>query len=142
MTLPDRFLAKIELIPFSSCWHWTGRPNNKGYGTYSGSMAHRRAYEALKGQIPTGLEIDHLCRVRLCVNPLHLEAVTPKENVRRADAGWGKFNRKKTHCRKGHSYSGRNLILRFPPSQPNGKRVCKTCEKINKKKSYDTRKRN
>jgi hypothetical protein len=68
------------------CWEWTGTINNVGYGSLSdgeSNLAHRFAYELLVAPIPDGLQIDHLCNVRNCVNPAHLEAVTAQENMRR-----------------------------------------------------------
>lgn len=85
--LPDGRTLGAGLGP---CWLWTGRLNNKGYGRVTlwakkrGYMAHRMAYEFAVGPIPDGLEIDHLCRNRICCNPSHLEPVTHQENVRRA----------------------------------------------------------
>jgi len=82
----ERFDAKVQRT--ATCWLWIGATNQKGYGTFwSGDVrtgAHRWSYEYHVGPIPVGLEIDHLCRVRHCVNPAHLEAVTHAENLRRA----------------------------------------------------------
>jgi hypothetical protein len=90
-------------------------------------MAHRFAYESVHGPITPGLVIDHLCRVRLCVNPAHLEPVTPGENSRRGYA-W-LLNRRnhqtvKTHCPAGHAYRGANLYV-----SPRGDRRCRTCHR-------------
>lgn len=75
----ERFWAKVEKT--DSCWLWTGATNN-GYGRYGAKdWAHRFAYELVRGPIPLGLEIDHRCRNRLCVNPDHLRLATRKQNV-------------------------------------------------------------
>jgi len=85
--LPER-LARQVSISESGCWIWTGSTQWNGYGSVSWKgarrVAHRVSYELLAGPIPKGLQLDHLCRVRGCVNPQHLEPVTNKENVRRS----------------------------------------------------------
>jgi hypothetical protein len=91
-------------------------------------LAHRKAYTDAFGPIPEGLEIDHLCRVRHCVNPDHLEAVTHVENMRRAHEVWGftswgaQANAGKTHCPQGHEYTEANTYAR-----QRGSRDCRTC---------------
>ena len=72
-------------------------------------LAHRFVYTALVQSIAADLQIDHLCRVRCCVNPDHLELVTLLENVRRGDGG--RNHGDKTHCPQGHEYAGENLKL-------------------------------
>src|SRR5690349_14827083 len=111
-----RFWEKIAPEPNSGCWLWVGAVNDRGYGQISNEApsrkkiyAHRFSYELHKGPIQSGLDLDHLCRVRCCVNPDHLEPVTRLENVRRGDDG--AKNRGKTHCPQGHPYSGHNLII-------------------------------
>lgn len=109
-----RFLKKISKTP-DGCWEWTSgvaantRPNAKGYGVltigdgkgrWPKVYAHRLSYEHFVGPIPEGMQIDHLCRNTLCVNPDHLEAVTPSENILRGYNSRGL----PTHCRRGHPY--------------------------------------
>lgn len=113
------------------CWLWQGYCNEKGYGKFHHradcSMAHRFSYVLFKGAIPEGLQIDHLCRTRNCVNPNHLEAVTCQENIRRGTSG--KYQLLKTHCPAGHPYEGENLV-RYKNT-----RVCRTCKNANLRKS-------
>ena len=83
----ERFEKFIAIMP-DTCWVWTGSVNRKGYGSFrlNGKLqaAHRVSYELYVGTIPEGLHIDHLCRKPGCVNPSHLEPVTPGENTLRA----------------------------------------------------------
>jgi hypothetical protein len=99
---------------------------NKGYGAFMvggrNVRVHRWAYETLVGPIPDGLVIDHLCRVRNCVNPDHLEPVTHRENIRRGEAG--AWNRVKTHCPQGHEYTPENT--RYSGTTRN----CRECQRI------------
>lgn len=81
-TLMERFWAKVERDP-SGCWLWTASLADGGYGHFGRWKAHRYAYETLVEPVPHGLDLDHLCRVRHCVNPSHLEPVTRAENLRR-----------------------------------------------------------
>lgn len=135
-----RFLAKVSPEPNTGCWLWVGNTTLSGYGQFRvGSlrdssrryeMAHRFAYTALRGAIPSGLDLDHLCRQPLCVNPLHLEPVTRGENIRRGHVGDRRLNpgavhnRRKTHCRNGHPYADENLSITAA-----GHRVCRECSR-------------
>ena len=117
--------AKRRRLPFwdlvertETCWIWLGAKTKGGYGHTVATTAHRRAYEELVGPIPEGLDLDHLCRVRACVNPAHLEPVTRKVNVNRGE----KANR--THCPKGHPYDALNTYYRT-----SGARVCRACQR-------------
>ena len=83
-----RFTDKIEIDTDSECWNWTAAIfKGLGYGKFNFNgktcYAHRVSYELHVGEIPSGLQIDHLCRNRKCVNPDHLEPVTHIENIRR-----------------------------------------------------------
>lgn len=123
-SVEERFWSQVE--PTGFCWEWTGPLSTYGYGDFRPIRnrhvgAHRYAYEALVGPIPDGLELDHLCRNRACVNPDHLEPVTHAENLRRAPYGAADFQRRKTHCPQGHPYSGDNLLVY------SGRRNCRTC---------------
>lgn len=123
--LPARFWRKVQVVT-SGCWEWTASKNQTGYGLFgirSGRMraSHRVAYEALVGPVPDGKELDHLCRVRGCANPVHLEPVDHRTNVRRGVAPTA-VNANKTHCIRGHEFTGANLVIR-----PNGTRRCRAC---------------
>lgn len=124
--LPDRFWDKVIPEPNSGCWLWLGALGWNGYGRFgiegNNRLAHRVAYERLIAVIPVGLEIDHLCRVRCCVNPLHMEAVTRLVNVMRG-ASFAAANANATHCPHGHKYTGQNLRIR----SNDGARVCRAC---------------
>ncbi len=106
------------------CWLWKKALNHHGYGRTSLDgvlwMAHRAVYFLIKGSIRRDLQIDHLCRVRRCVNPDHMEQVTMLENIARGYAG--EHHRLKDECPHGHPYSGDNLYL-----SPRGMRECRAC---------------
>jgi len=126
MTIDERFWAKVVHAE-GGCWEWTGARQTNGYGEFHPShstkvLAHRFAFELVKGPIPADKQLDHLCRNRGCVNPAHLEAVTPAENTRRSPIAHGSLNAAKTHCRHGHPFDEANTQLR-----PNGSRWCRAC---------------
>ena len=126
--IKDRFWEKVKKT--KSCWNWTGKTKTtRGYGVlwFGGGKtisAHRFSYEIHNGKIPNGLQIDHLCRNRKCVNPEHLEAVTDKVNVLRG-IGLSAMNARKTHCKNGHPFNKQNTW------HYKGQRVCRICKRIN-----------
>lgn len=117
-----RFWKHVEKT--ETCWNWAGRLNPKGYGIYSQRGAHQASFRLSRGEVPSGLEIDHTCRNRRCVNPDHLEAVTHEENIRRSlrDA-----------CRNGHPYTPENV-----QTKGDGTRICKTCSARAKRRHRNT----
>lgn len=121
MLLAQRILSRTVSGP-NSCVLWTGAKTPKGYGQirFEGRLhaVHRVVFEASKGPIPDGLEIDHLCRVRNCVNPEHLEAVTHAENNRRS------IRNRRSTCTQGHPMTPENVYERR-----NGDRECRTCRR-------------
>lgn len=127
-SLLDRLESKYVVDANSGCWTWTGATANKRdkwlYGIISVNrklkMAHRVMYELKVGEIPEGLQLDHLCRNTRCINPAHLEPVTAKENIARSV----NFQSSKTRCVNGHELAGPNLYVK-----PNGNRECRICRK-------------
>lgn len=130
-TVDERFWAKVAKAGGNGCWEWTGAARNDlGYGSFSLTRgrtvaAYRYSYETLVGPIPAGAHLDHLCRNPRCVNPNHLEPVSPRENILRG-VGAPARNLRKTHCVRGHEFTPDNT--RFE----NGgrRRVCKQCKRI------------
>ena len=138
----ERFWAKVdkngprpEYKPeLGPCWIWQGAPKQEGYGQlyHEGRQqyAHRLSYQWSVGPIPDGLHIDHLCRVRICVNPAHLEPVVPVENTMRGDLPrlTSERCRGQTHCKWGHEF---NEVNTYWSQRKNGswRRHCKQCWK-------------
>ena len=128
MTLRDpgiAFWKKVDRQSDGQCWNWRASKNAEGYGkiVFDGrlSLAHRVSYECLVAPIPRGLVLDHLCRNRGCVNPIHLEAVSNRENLLRGKT-LPAANVLKIHCPQGHPYSPENTYI-----NPAGARVCRSC---------------
>lgn len=127
--LTERFWSKVNKT--NSCWEWIAGIGKDGYGRFRLNerinLAHRLSYEHFKGKIPKGLDLDHLCRNRKCINPEHLEAVTRKINIRRGLTGQhnNHANKLKTHCLRGHEYDEENTYI-----YSDGRRQCRKCVRI------------
>ena len=125
-SVEDRFWSKVDTG--GECWLWLASLYPGGYGNFwDGTRhvrAHRWAYERLVGPIPEGLQLDHLCRVRVCVNPDHLEPVTNRENIMRGEGLTAKQARQ-THCKRGHEFTEANTYLQKRDGGRVG-RVCRT----------------
>jgi hypothetical protein len=123
MSMQERFCEKIEREP-GDCWNWTAAMDTKGYGQFYDNGrkmgSHRYSYEMFVGPIPVGLDLDHLCRNRLCCNPAHLEAVSRRENLVRGNTIVAAKVRQ-THCIHGHEFTEANVYLW------RGRRHCRTC---------------
>jgi hypothetical protein len=131
----ERFNEKYVVCP-SGCWIWTASVDDCGYGNFAAEpprsmRAHKWIYQHMVGMVPEGLELDHLCRVRNCVNWRHLEAVTHRENMIRADF---KNNRRKrvpaVTCPNGHAYTGAR-------SYDNKSQRCRVCANAARKRWED-----
>ena len=129
MTAPP--VLDLELL----CVLADGPLDDKGYGRVyrdgRNHRAHKLAYEDAHGPVPEGLVLDHLCRNRACVNPAHLEPVTPAENLRRSPIAPATINRSKTHCPSGHEYSAENTRI-----DRDGWRRCRACAKAQSLAGY------
>jgi hypothetical protein len=136
----ERLLAGLTYEPNTGCWLWVKCSSN-GYGLIyvmgKNKHAHRLAYEELVGPIPEGLDIDHLCRVRACCNPAHLEPVTRGVNISRGmlpTMARERFS-KITHCPQGHAYDEKNTYF-----YKGSERSCRACSREHQKR-YERKKR-
>lgn len=135
--LPNSLASKIELVPESGCWIWVASCHPDGYGKVyydkKTCYAHRVVYALLRHPIQENLQIDHLCRVRCCVNPNHLEPVTAEVNRLRGYS-MSVLNSRKTSCSQGHPLFGENLIV-LPKE-----RKCRACTR-KYKQTYSLKKK-
>lgn len=132
----ERFWKKVRKT--DECWLWEGAINSKGYGSihralYGEATAHRYSYVTSVGPIPEGLDLDHLCRIRHCVRPTHLEPVARRINILRGNSLQA-LNARKTTCDNGHVFDEHNTYI-F-----RGYRLCRSCNRAAVGR-YKTRKR-
>jgi hypothetical protein len=132
--LPDRFLDKISPEPNTGCWLWSAATNNQGYGVLTHVtdkkrvvLAHRFAYQAERGPIPEGLELDHECHTPLCVNPYHVEPKTHTGNMKNS------LPALKQYCANGHLRTPENTYVR--KDKP-GRKQCKVCNVETSRRRY------
>lgn len=131
--VPSKRCKRLNIGP---CWLWTGA-TQKGYGAIGeggrgGKMlrAHRVCYEFKHGPIPRKLDLDHLCRIRLCVRPSHLEPVTRRVNLLRGDTIAAR-KAAQTECIRGHSFDKKNTYI-----ATNGTRKCRECHRIRNRTGF------
>lgn len=126
-----KFAPKVAFT--KTCWLWRGNKHpDSGYARiwfdrHDDRLAHRVAFEWARGAIPDGLVLDHICRVRHCVNPDHLEPVTSGENVLRGISA-SAINARKTHCLRGHEFTRENTW-----TSRRGERHCRECTRARKR---------
>lgn len=132
----ERIRNRYVEVP-SGCWMWLSTINTTGYALMKVEgrhrVAHRVVYEHMVGPIPDGLVLDHLCMVKACVNPAHLEPVTQAENVRRCNETLG-IKQYATHCPSGHDLATHGRL------SSEGFRRCRACEKPASQRRYLRRK--
>lgn len=128
----ERFITKFVVNRNSGCWEWQANFTRDGYGRFFISVpgrrlvrAHRYSYEFFRHQLAAGYVLDHLCANRKCVNPAHLNPCTASEHMSVEASRGNHPNAKKTHCKRGHPFSGENLAF-----TPDGRRRCRACYRL------------
>lgn len=133
-----RFWSRVDVtLGPEGCWPWTGSRDSQGYGRvhfHGQHPAHRVAYTLARGPIPPGRQVDHLCRRSDCVNPWHLEPVSPSENVQRGlNVRLRAWKRLRDRCRSGHDLTDPANVYLFPSR---GRRACRPCTLARQRRAY------
>lgn len=133
-SIQDRIMSHVTTSD-TGCWLWTKSVTSGGYARVKHEgrthAAHRLLYELTIGSVPADLELDHICRVRRCVNPAHLEPVTPRENTMRAPTAPAAINAAKTRCDHGHPFDAANTQI-----DSRAMRQCRTCRRASVARYY------
>lgn len=133
LTPEQRFWSKVDKT--ATCWLWTaGKRGFEGYGSFSLNykthLTHRLAWEWLKGPLEPGEFLDHICKVRHCVNPKHLRIATPRENVLFNSESIPAKNRQKIACLRGHAFTKENTRIKTDKRRKSAGRACKKCHSL------------
>lgn len=136
----ERIISFIDFDGDGGCWLWTGQSNRGGYGLFSEWVegrkrtvpAHRVTFGLFRDEPPDSLDLDHLCRVRACVNPWHLEPVTRRENLARGI----NYQRNKTHCINGHEFTKENTSFTTSIRTGLTRRRCRSCTNASGRRKY------
>lgn len=136
----ERLWASASVGSQDECWPWRKSKWHNGYGVFRlgnrrRAAAHRVAFIVAGGVIPAGYDIDHLCRNRGCVNPIHLEAVTRRENLQRSPFTLSGRGIRTTHCPKGHELTPENTDIRIKNGAKH--RQCALCKKLRRQGTCD-----
>jgi hypothetical protein len=143
--IDERFWRKVKfedsVFPENGCILWTGGQDGRGYARFCTDAVHQRAahrwvYERYRGPVPNGMELDHLCRVRHCVNPDHLEPVPHKVNLARSDITVQARLSARTHCINGHEFTPENTFFK---RKVRGRR-CRICKRLSERNRQHARK--
>ena len=133
-----RFWSHVKVRKVGECWLWEGKPSSHGYGTITikgrSTYAHVVSFVIFNSSIRENLVVDHICRIKNCVNPHHLRAVTHRTNSLENSDSIAAINFRKTHCKHGHEFNGETSSVRI--TKYGISRTCKVCMKIRNHKRY------